>query len=133
MIFAQRVSELSPTMIVWNLDGNKKASLSKGRYGVKFRDSLSLDVYFSEQTYQRFKNKNVKFEFRWYYYLSTTKSMMYVDKGKHLTALQNGSLFVNSTQKNLKPGWWEVQIYTNYDNALLEIARTTKFQIMISK
>lgn len=132
LIFGQKISSLEPTMIIWK-SNNNKVSLADGRYGIMLEDSLSLDVYFSQQTYDRFKEKNVTFEFRWYYYLSTRKSLMYVDKVNSFRHLGDGSMFVHSAQNKLQPGWWEVQILTSFDNGLLEIANTSKFQVMIKK
>ena len=132
--FSQKISSLSPTLIVWK-SNNEKISLVQARYGVFAKDSLSIDVYFPQQTFDRMSNAaNVKFEFRWYYYLSTRRSLMYVDKvGYNKSNSKKDVVVLHSSQQRLQPGWWEVQVVTTYDNGFLEIAETSKFQILVKK
>jgi hypothetical protein len=132
--FSQKISSLSPTMVVWKLN-NEKVTLVQARYGVFMQDSLSIDIYFPKQTFDRMTNaENVKFEFRWYYYLSTRRSLMYVDKVDYNKSnSRNNVVVLHSSQQKLQPGWWEVQVVTTYDNGFLEIAETSKFQILVKK
>ncbi|MBN2663931.1 MAG: hypothetical protein JXR68_09810 [Bacteroidales bacterium] len=134
LVFSQKISSLNPTMVVWE-NNSEKITLSQARYGVVMKDSLSLDVYFSKFVFDRIKAKSAGFEFRWYYFLSTRRSLMYVEKVDfdEIKELSDGNLLVHSTQQKLQPGWWEVQVFTTYDNGLLEIANTSKFQILIKK
>ena len=133
LVFSQKISSLSPTMIVWQQNKNK-VSLSQARYGVAIQDSLSLDIYFSQNTFDRISNSDdVQFEFRWYYYLSTRRSLMYTEKIKYsdVKVLNNGVIIIHSSQNKLQAGWWEVQVLTTYDNGYLEIANTSKFQVLV--
>ena len=133
LVFSQKISSLSPTMIVWQQNKNK-VSLSQARYGVAIQDSLSLDVYFSQSTFDRITNsENVQFEFRWYYYLTTRRSLMYTEKidFSNIQISNNGVVIIHSSQNKLQSGWWEVQVLTTYDNGYLEIANTSKFQVLI--
>lgn len=132
-IKAQKISSISPTLIVWR-NNNDKISVNDAKYGVFFKDSLSLDVKFHKTQFDRISNtNNLVFEFRWYYYLSTRRSLMFVDKVKYSNAkITNNSVALNSTQQSLKSGWWEVQVYTSYDGGgFLEIGDISKFQIFI--
>jgi hypothetical protein len=38
-----------------------------------------------------------------------------------------------SVQKNLQPGWWEVQVVNSNDAGFIEIAKVSKFQIFVKK
>lgn len=105
------------------------------RYGVFVKYSLSIDIYFLQQTLDRMTNaENIKFEFCWYYYLSTHRSLMYVDKvGYNKSNSKNNVVVLHSSQKKLQSGWCKVQDVTTYENGLLEIAKTSKFQILVKK
>lgn len=131
---AQKISSLNPTLIVWNLNDHK-VSLTNAKYGVFLEDSISLNVFFHKSFFDRIDNaKDINFEFRWYYFLSTRRSLMFVDKIEYDNSHKNGNIVkISSSQKTLQPGWWEVQILTSYDNAFLEIGDISKFQIFVKK
>ncbi len=134
-IFAQKISSLQPTLVVWKT-GNNKISLNDAKYGVVAGDSLELDMYFHEYYFEKVQNKdNLNLEFRWYYYLSTRRSLMSVEKVNYKDAkkLQDNMLVFRSSQKNLQPGWWEVQVVNTEDGGFIEIAKVSKFQIFIKK
>ncbi len=134
-LFAQKISNLSPTLVVWEM-ANKKYSLKDAKYGVQQTDSLSLNVYFHKSFFDRVKTAdNITFEYRWYYYLSTRRSLMFVDKVKYNQGqtLDDNVISFSSSQKTLQPGWWEVQIITTYDNGYIQIGDTYKYQIFIKK
>ena len=132
-IFAQKVSMLHPTLVVWKT-GTEKYSLKEAKYGVALKNDLSLNVYFHKLYFSRLSNPaDLTLEFRWYYYLSTRRSLMYVDKVPYKDAkidAENVVIF-KSVQKNLQPGWWEVQIVNSNDTGFLEIGNVSKFQIFI--
>ncbi len=133
IIFAQKISNLSPTLIVWKTN-SKKISLKDAKYGINLNDSLSLNVMFHKSVFDRVTDaNNLVFEFRWYYYLSTRRSLMYVDKVKYKNADLSVANVVNlkSTQKTLQKGWWEVQIVCSYDNGFIQIGDISKYQIFI--
>jgi len=132
-IFAQKISSLSPTLIAWE-NNNQTVSINEAKYGVFFKDSLSLDVMFHQTQFDRITNaNNIVFEFRWYYYLSTRRSLMFVDKVK-ANVQPNTAVHLSSTQQSLQSGWWEVQIYTSYDNGgFIQIGDVSKYQIFIKK
>jgi hypothetical protein len=132
-LFSQKISNLSPTLIVWK-NNNERISLRTAHYGVCPKDSISLYVYFSKYKLNKlYKSKNFSLEFRWYYYLSTRKTLMRIDKLDYKKAqkLKNNIVLFKSTQKVLQPGWWEVQILNTDDNGYLEIGNVYKFQIFI--
>lgn len=134
-IFGQKISTLSPTLIVWK-NNNQKVSLNDAKYGLSFNDSLTLNVTFYKTFFDRINDaENIVFEFRWYYYLSTRRSLMFVDKIKYKDAIFSGnnSVEINSSQTGLQQGWWEVQVYTSYDNGFLQIGDISKFQVFIKK
>jgi len=88
-IFAQKISMLQPTLVVWK-NGADKVSLKDAKYGVVLKDNLSLDVYIHQIYFSRMDNPaEVSLEFRWYYYLSTRRSLMYVDKVSYKDAQKN--------------------------------------------
>ncbi|MEA3451808.1 MAG: hypothetical protein U9Q83_07875 [Bacteroidota bacterium] len=132
-IFAQKISMLHPTLVVWKNDADK-VSLKEAKYGVVLKDNLSLDVYIHQMYFNRMDNPNeISLEFRWYYYLSTRRSLMYVDKVSYKDAnkkVKNVTVF-SSVQKDLQNGWWEVQIVNAKDAGFLRIGKVSKFQIFV--
>ncbi|MBN2663000.1 MAG: hypothetical protein JXR68_05070 [Bacteroidales bacterium] len=134
-IHGQKISTLTPTLVVWK-NNNQKISLNDAKYGLVFNDSLTLNVTFYKSIFDRIGDAdNIVFEFRWYYYLSTRRSLMFVDKVKYKDALFSGNntAEITSCQKGLQQGWWEVQVYTTYDNGFLKIGDIAKFQVFIKK
>lgn len=133
--FSQNASKLRPTMIVWQCV-DTKYSLNDAKNGVVLNDSVALKIYFNSILYEKMtKNSNITLEFRWYYYLSTRKDLMYIDKieSKKFDRSMKNAIIAMSQKPNLTPGWWEVQVICSLDNGFLELANTNKFQILVNR
>lgn len=133
-IFAQQISMLHPTLVIWTT-GNNKVSLTDAKYGVIVEDNVTLNVYFHDLYFTKLANpSDVSLEFRWYYYLSTSRRLMYIDNVSYsnaIIAVKENVVLFKSVQKNLQPGWWEVQIVNSKDQGFLEIGNVSKFQIFV--
>ncbi len=129
--FAQ-VSSLKPTLVVWKADGTTYA-LRRALYGVNQPSALKLEVYIKASDVSKYKN--LKLEFRWFYYLSTRRkfiSSQIVPLSK-AQKLSGGILKFTSTLNTVQPGWWEVQVVNTTDRRFLSFAGKTKFQIMVRR
>ena len=132
---AQKISTLQPTLVVWKTNG-EKISLNDAKYGVYVGDSLAINMYFHQYYFENIKDKeNLQLEFRWYYYLSTRRSLMSVEKVSYRQAkkIPNNVIMFKSVQKNLQSGWWEVQVVNSNDAGFVSIAKVSKFQIFVKK
>lgn len=129
---AQKLSPLTPILVVWNTN-NQNISLKNAKYGVQVKDSLSLDIYFNKLLLENnSKYSKLNLEFRWYYYLSTSKSLMYIDhmtfkNSKHI----KDKIIYQTSEHSLQPGWWEIVVVNLNDNGFLHFGNTYKFQIFI--
>lgn len=131
---AQKVSTLKPTFVVWQ-KSNKNISLNDAKFGVNLDDSITLSFYFNNYAFKAKQNYDkIYLEFRWYYYLSTRKSLMYIDKVSYDEALKlKDAIIYSSTQKPLQPGWWEVQVISSSDLGFLQFGSSYKYQIFVKK
>jgi len=131
---AQKISNLKPTFVVWQ-KGRNNISLNDAKFGVVIKDSISLSLFFNNHLFETIENyENTVLEFRWYYYLSTRKSLMYIDKVNYKEALkQKDAIVYSSSYKSLRPGWWEVQVISSTDKGFLQFGSTMKYQIFVKK
>jgi len=131
--FSQSISSIKPVYIIWNTDIEKVTLKKASNFGIQQPDSLSIEIYFDKETIDTYKTTELKFEFRWYYYLSTKKKLMdsqivTLDKTK---IQEDGSLKLFSKRGNFAKGWWEVQVVSLNDNGFLELGEITQFQMFI--
>ncbi len=131
--FAQNQG-LKPSLIVWQA-GAENFSLRKALYGVNQPDKLTLKVYFSQADLAAYKNKNLKLEFRWYYYLSTRRKFVKSDivPLSQAKVTKDGAVIFSSTLSTVQPGWWEVQIINSADRSFVTFAGLNRFQILIRR
>ncbi len=132
--FAQLHSSLHPTLVVWNVDG-KNVALRRALYGINQPDKLKLEVYIRQSDLQRYGNRPVKLEFRWFYYLSTRRKFI---KSEVVTLseakkLPKGLVKFSSTMDILQPGWWEVRVVNLADHRYISYANLYKFQILLRR
>ena len=132
---SQNVSKLRPAMVVWQMN-NEKIPLLEAKKGIAVKDSIEIEIFFNKVVYDNtVTSKEVTFEFRWYYYLSTRRELMKIEKissDKLDNSIKNAYI-LKSKMPTQTPGWWEVQIICSVDNGLLEWANNNKFQILINK
>lgn len=131
---AQKISTLKPTFVVWQ-KGDENISLNQAKFGTQVNDSITLSFYFNNYAFKARRNYDkIYLEFRWYYYLSTRKSLMYIDKVSYDEALKlKDAIIYSSTQKPLQPGWWEVQVISSSDLGFLKFGTSYKYQIFVKK
>ncbi len=132
-VFAQSYSSLSPTLVVWNADG-QKYSLRRAAYGVPQPKALTLEVYFRKQDLRNVPS-TLKLEFRWYYYLSTRRKFVKSEVISLQKAQEtpDGAIKFTSTLYTVQPGWWEVQIVNSLDHRLIRYAKLNKFQVFVRR
>jgi len=133
-VFAQTFSSVRPTLVLWNADG-QKVTVLKGRYGITQPSKLTLEMYFPASKLQYYASKNLKLEFRWYYYLSTRKKLVQTDVVSIREARVNsqGTFRISSSLSGVQPGWWEVYVVASIDNKPVALGRTYKYQVFIKK
>ncbi len=129
---AQKLSPLSPVLVVWNTN-DQNISLKNAKYGVQVNDSLSLEIYFNKLLLENnSKYSDLNLEFRWYYYLSTRKSLMFIDQVSYKKSKRiKDQVIYRTTQYSLQPGWWEVVVVNLNDGGFLQFGNTYKFQVFI--
>ncbi len=130
--FAQSTSSLKPTLVVWKADGTTYA-LRRALYGINQPSKLNLEVYVRASDIAKYKN--LKLEFRWFYYLSTRRKFIssQVISLTQAQKLPGGILKFTSSLNTVQPGWWEVQVVNTADRRFLSFAGKTRFQIMIRR
>lgn len=135
IVKSQNVSKLRPAMVVWQMN-NEKIPLLEAKKGIAVKDSIEIEIFFNKVLYDNtITTKEVTFEFRWYYYLSTRRELMKIEKisSEKLDKNIKNAYILKSKMPTQTPGWWEVQIICLADNGFLEWANNNKFQILINK
>ena len=122
---------LEPVLVVWQVDQNR-VSLRKALYGIDVSNSLKLNVYFNKN---QLKNKDLKFEFRWYYYLSTRRKLVQTQllSLKDAKETAQGLYLLSSELTTVQPGWWEVQVVVYPQRQFISFANRNKFQIYVRR
>lgn len=130
---SQNISKLVPIQVIWNTGYDKITLKKASNFGIEQPDSLTLEVFFDVETIKKYSAEELKFEYKWYYYLSTKKRLMDTQQVTLNTSniSEEDSFLLSSTRKTLNKGWWEVQIIALTDNGLIELGDITQFQIFI--
>lgn len=131
--YGQRISVVKPVHIVWD-SGEEKISLKQAKtVGTSLSDSLMLEIFFTKEEIQKINKEKISFEFRWFFFMVTQKRLMdaYIVNLNSKDIINNESYKISSTRKNLRKGWWEVQVICTVDNGLLSIGKLSSFQIFL--
>ena len=122
----------SPAQVIW-CDGNDKITLKTAKTeGLKLQDVLAIEASFSPQEIAKI-SQSVDFEIKWYYYMSTKKTLMGTSR---VTVNANdtssdGFIKLKSERKNTRQGWWEVQIRCKNSDAQISFAGEKEYQILL--
>jgi hypothetical protein len=133
LAYSQKISQITPSNILWDT-GNEKVTLKKAKAeGIQLSDSLTLEVFFKKDEMEKLSAKEVIFEVRWFYYMITKKQLM--DSYTIPIVIRKTENFESyrlaSSRKNLRKGWWEVQIICKSDEGLVEFAKVSAYQILL--
>ena len=129
-VFAQ--TEVTPAQVIFNC-GDKKVTLKEAKTeGVQLPQSLEIEVVFSDSETAKLNSENVTFEFRWFYYMSTKKTLMATNTIAVDSAADNDGLVrVVCEKKNARKGWWEVQVKCKTNDSPVVFAGTKEFSILL--
>ena len=128
----QAQTEVTPAQVIFNCGGNKVTLKEAKTEGVKLSTDLDLEAVFSLPELLKLNTENVSFEFRWYYYMSTKKTLMGTTTvTANLSEAENNLVYVKCEKKNARQGWWEVQIKCKANDTQVEFAGTKEFSIQL--
>ncbi len=133
-VWAQPSSTLAPVHVFWRANNTTVFLPTALKKGITTPDSLTLVMLFSKEDIQAAsKNKPVELEFQWYRYASTTRFFAKTQKVTSYSEVRNGKFYVayKSSMKNLRRGWWEVQVISYSDNGFINFRNSKKFQILL--
>lgn len=122
----------TPVQVIW-CDGNDKITLKTAKTdGVKLKDVLSIEVSFPLQEIAKI-SQTVDFEVKWYYYMSTKKTLMGTNRITLNTdnVSPDGFLMLKSERKNTRQGWWEVQIRCKNSDSQVVFAGEKEYQVLL--
>ena len=125
------------------LANNKQVSLDSAKRGISTPDSLTLVLILDEKNIAELQKKELSFEFQWYSFGATRRYLNNSlikklefpiapppSKNQKINTIALETKLI-CVRKNLKPGWWEVQIISYSDNGLLSVKNSTQFQILL--
>ena len=89
-------------------------------------------MVFSEAELAKLNSPNVSFEFRWYYYMSTKKTLMATTTvAADMDSAVDKLVWVRCEKKNVRQGWWEVQVKCKTNDSQIEFAGIKEFSILL--
>jgi hypothetical protein len=94
---------------------------------------VSIVCTFNASDLKAIDSKEVAFEVKWFYYMSTRRSTMgtytvLVDPNK---CDSEGLVKMVCTKNNPQAGWWEVQVRNKNTGELVEFGKKTSFSILL--
>lgn len=92
--------------------------------------AVSIECSFSKRDILNYPNGEVEFDVKWYYYMSTKKSLMgsnsiIVDASND----SDGIVKLVCTKPNVRSGWWEVVVKNKETGEIIQYANQQNFQI----
>ena len=128
----QAQTEVTPAQVIFNCGGSKVTLKEAKTEGAKLSPDLNLEVVFSLPELLKLNTETVSFEFRWYYYMSTKKTLMGTTTvSADINEAENNLVYVKCDKKNARQGWWEVQIKCKANDSQIEFAGTKEFSILL--
>ena len=125
-------TEVTPVQVIFNCSGNKVTLKEAKTEGIKLDPNLEIEVVFSESELAKLNSPNVNFEFRWYYYMSTKKTLMATTTvTADMSSVEDKLIWVRCNKSNLRQGWWEVQVKCKTNDSQIEFAGTKEFSILL--
>ncbi|MCQ2974681.1 MAG: hypothetical protein MJ211_07710 [Bacteroidales bacterium] len=126
-------TEIEPIQVIFNCDGSKVTLKTAKTEGVKQTNTINVEAIFSKSELSKLNSPTISFEFKWYYFMSTKKTLM----GTNLVnvniseANKDGLIKVLCEKKNTRQGWWEVQIRCKTNDSQILFAGTKEYQILL--
>lgn len=125
-------TEVTPVQVIFNCSGSKVTLKEAKTEGVKLDSNLEIEVVFSEAELAKLNSPNVSFEFRWYYYMSTKKTLMATTTvAADMDSAVDKLVWVRCEKKNVRQGWWEVQVKCKTNDSQIEFAGIKEFSILL--
>ncbi|MBR4440325.1 MAG: hypothetical protein IKS00_02125 [Bacteroidales bacterium] len=125
-------TEVTPVQVIFNCSGSKVTLKEAKTEGVKLDSNLEIEVVFSEAELAKLNSPNISFEFRWYYYMSTKKTLMATTTvAADMDSAVDKLVWVRCEKKNVRQGWWEVQVKCKTNDSQIEFAGTKEFSILL--
>lgn len=125
-------TEVTPVQVIFNCSGSKVTLKEAKTEGVKLDSNIEIEVVFSEAELAKLNSPNVSFEFRWYYYMSTKKTLMATTTvAADMDSAVDKLVWVRCEKKNVRQGWWEVQVKCKTNDSQIEFAGTKEFSILL--
>lgn len=125
-------TEVTPVQVIFNCSGSKVTLKEAKTEGVKLDSNLEIEVVFSEAELAKLNSPNISFEFRWYYYMSTKKTLMATTTvAAEMDSAVDKLVWVRCEKKNVRQGWWEVQVKCKTNDSQIEFAGTKEFSILL--
>ncbi|MBR6177233.1 MAG: hypothetical protein IKQ70_05030 [Bacteroidales bacterium] len=128
----QAQTEVTPAQVIFNCGGSKVTLKEAKTEGAKLDPNFDLEIVFSKTELEKLQAESVNFEFRWYYYMSTKKTLMSTATvTTDISAADDNLVHIKSEKKNPRKGWWEVQIKCKTNESQIEFAGTKEFSILL--
>lgn len=131
-LYVQAQTELTPAQVIFNCDGNMVTLKEAKTDGTTLIPNLEIEVVFAQSELAKLNTQNINFEFRWFYYMSTKKTLMATyTVAADMDSVADKLIRVKSEKKNVRKGWWEVQIKCKTNDSPIEFAGTKEFTILL--
>lgn len=125
-------TEVTPAQVIFNCGGSKVTLKEAKTEGAKLDPNFDLEIVFSKTELEKLQAESVNFEFRWYYYMSTKKTLMSTATvTANISEAEDNLVHIKSEKKNPRKGWWEVQIKCKTNDSQIEFAGTKEFSILL--
>jgi len=132
--FQSNISGIIVSKATWIVDGQEINLAYALKNGITIPSNLEFEIKFEPNSLKDKKLNDMKFEVKWYRYGATRRYLTdsFVCKIESEKALEGEETHkISSTRKNIKSGWWEVEVKAYFDNGLLAYNGRTQFQILV--